>query len=582
MTNKNNILVDISDDLNIISSGMPLMSVEEIINQYPDLTKVSKLLRFDKEKLLSQLRNVIAQQDNTNVVADAIYTWIRKRKKTRPLVFMFAGTSGTGKTYTAKKIASSLEEDGYKYVRLDMEQYTTEADSWKLLGSSTGYSGSTDDSPIFAARKSSEKLVILFDEIEKANPILFTNIMGLMDEGLLANGKGQTYDFKQSIIVLTTNHAMDQLIQAKQKMLQMEIPITDQRFQSEAKSILKKNGIRNEICGRINWLLIYNTFNEKEVAEIALDLIRLKGQEYDFIINRVSQIYLYSIAKSCAGSNEGTRPIITIIDNEIEPIFQTACESDSYNNNEIYDIDDSLKLIKSKSDKIESFEDIFAVTSGKEDQKPTRDVLSSIIQDSIAINSTPFFKGGYNYEDYRKAMGLLKLDEGQSGYGTGFLISSNGYVLTCAHCTEANRITFVKDDDKAEYEAAVVYQNTEIDIAVLKIEVQDMPYLQITSDWKSLAIDTEIVILGYPSGTEINNNVSAFKGTISNIDCNPKRMTYQTDAVATHGSSGGAFICKEDGIVYGLLMAGYSDVSINIATDIRNLLSDKQFSIKFT
>ena len=188
---------------------------------------------------------------------------------------------------------------------------------------------------------------------------------------------------------------------------------------------------------------------------------------------------------------------------------------------------------------------------------------------SIKLSTSPYFNDGYNYIDYRKAMGLLKLDDGQTGVGSSFLISSDGYVLTCAHCTEANRITFVKDDDKAEYEARLIYQNEDTDIAILKIEANDMPYLQITSSMKPLAIGAEIVILGYPSGTGINDNVSAFNGTISNIDRSPKRMTYQTDAVATYGSSGGAFISKENGIVYGLLLGGFQEANINIVTDIQ-------------
>lgn len=90
-----------------------------------------------------------------------------------------------------------------------------------------------------------------------------------------------------------------------------------------------------------------------------------------------------------------------------------------------------------------------------------------------------------------------------------------------------------------------------------------------------------MVILGYPEGTDINEDVSAFDGTISSLDRNPQRRAYQTGAIALHGSSGGAFVSKNDGIVYGLLMAGFKDSPINMATDIRNLLRDKDFTINF-
>ena len=275
MADKSMVLVDIHDNLDIVASEQPLMSVEEVIKQYPDLTKVSKMIRFDKTRMLDQLKKVIGQQDNIRVVADAINTWIRKRKKTRPLVFMFAGTSGTGKTYTAKIISSSLEEDGYQFVRLNMNEYHSEADSWKFLGSSTGYSGSTEDSPIFAARKSSDKLVILIDEVEKAHPNLFTLFMGLMDEGILANGRGQQYDFCQSIIIFTTNEAMDQLLQAKQKLQQMEIPITDVQFQSEAKNIYLDNASQltdTGIAGLSVVSAIMSSDNPKKSSEELLNI----------------------------------------------------------------------------------------------------------------------------------------------------------------------------------------------------------------------------------------------------------------------------------------------------------------------
>ena len=132
------------------------------------------------------------------------------------------------------------------------------------------------------------------------------------------------------------------------------------------------------------------------------------------------------------------------------------------------------------------------------------------------------------------------------------------------------------------YNASVVFKNETYDIAVLKIEASDMPYLQITTSMKPLKVGSEIEILGYPNGDEINKDVSAFPGTISSLDKNPQRRAYQTGAIAMHGSSGGAFLSKEDGIVYGLLMAGFVDSPINMATDIRNLLSDKDFTINFT
>ena len=262
---------------------------------------------------------------------------------------MFAGTSGTGKTFTAKTIQQALDEDGYKLARLNMNEYHSEADAWKLLGSATGYAGSDTDAPLFAARKLSDKLVILFDEIEKAHPSLFTTIMSLMDEGFLADGRGVNYDFRQSIIIFTTNLAMDRLLEVKNILIASGCEISSNKFQNATKQILKDNKMPNEICGRINWLLVYNALNASDIVQIAVEQIRARGKEYDLNINIISPRYLRMIAEQCSGSNEGARPVQTEIDRTIEPIFQDAYESGLLSPDKLYDIDDDMNIVESKS-----------------------------------------------------------------------------------------------------------------------------------------------------------------------------------------------------------------------------------------
>ena len=313
----------------------------------------SKIVKFNKERLEQDLKHIKGQKDNVGVVVAAISTWIRQKKKSKPLVFMFAGTSGTGKTYTAKTIQGALAEDGYKLVRLNMNEYHSEADSWKLLGSATGYAGSGTDAPLFAARKMSDKLVILFDEIEKAHPSLFTTIMSLMDEGVLADGRGVNYDFRQSIIIFTTNLAMDRLLETKKSLNAAGCEITSNKFQDTTKKILKDSKMPNEICGRINWLLIYNALSALDIVQIAVEQIRAKGREYDLNINLVSKVYLRMIAEQCSGSNEGARPVQTEIDMTIEPLLQDAYESGLLSSDILYDIDDDMHIIESKATEFE-------------------------------------------------------------------------------------------------------------------------------------------------------------------------------------------------------------------------------------
>lgn len=551
-----------------------LLSVDEIIKQYPNLTTVPRIVKFDEKLLSDALQSVRGQQDNMKVIVEATKIWIKKVKKKKPLVFMFAGTSGTGKTYTAEMICSALRE--YKTVKLNMNEYHNEGDVWKLLGSSTGYIGSDKESLIFTARRESSRLVILFDEIEKAHPSLFTTIMTLMEKGEMANGHGEIYDFKNAIIIFTTNLAMNELLRLKKESILKNFDPSSQKFQDAAKSILKSSGLKEEISGRLDWLLVYNTFDASTVAQIALDKIRSLGREdYEITINNVPITYLEDIARECEGNNEGARPIERIIGAKFNAVFQDACETGAINSDQLYDIDDMFNLVPSKDNSLMSVDGIYIDIATSSTHKESHSI--PVIQ----LCSNPYFKDGYKYDEYREAMGLLVLDNGSSGYGSGFLISDNGFVITCEHCTNAGKITFVKDDDKTEYDATVVYKNAELDIAVLKIEATNMPYLTITDSNKPLKVGTEVVILGYPSGIDINVNVSAYEGKIANID--KVHNAYQTDAIATHGSSGGAFICKNNGIVYGVLKGGFKEANINIATDIRKLLqkADSDFTIEY-
>ena len=534
-----------------------------------------KVLPFDKDELLESLKSVKGQQDNVRIIAEEINTWIKDAVKEAPLVFMLAGTSGTGKTFTAETINAALKD--YRMVKLNMNEYSSEADSWKLLGSSSGYIGSDEDSPIFAARRETPNLLILFDEIEKAHPSLFTTIMTLMEKGEMGNGHGEVFDFKQSIIVFTTNLAMKELLKLKKESIQNNTDPSSPKFQDAARDILKAAGLKDEISGRVTWVLVYNTLDAPMVAQIAMEKIRKLGNKYGIKINTVHKAYLEEIAKQCADNNEGARPINRMVTRKMKPIFQKACESDECNPTVLYDIDEHFQIIPSSSSDIIPVESLnydlnVNASESNTDNEPV----------VIKLSSSSFFDNGYNYESYRKAIGLIELDNGNSGTGSGFLISQDGYILTCAHCTEAKKIVFVKDDDKKKFEANVVYKNELIDIAVLKIDVSNMPYLSISDSVRPLKIGTEIVILGYPSGTDVSENVSAFEGKVSNFIGGIK--SYITDAIAAPGSSGGALIAKKDGKVYGVLRGGYKEtlgVDINASSDIRDLFKQDDIIIEY-
>ena len=259
------------------------------------------------------------------------------------------------------------------------------------------------------------------------------------------------------------------------------------------------------------------------------------------------------------------------------PVFQNAYELGTCHPEVLYDINDKMQLTPTHEAFLIPVDD-YAIDIEKSDEEIVKDKEPV----TIKLPSVLCFKDGYSYDSFRQAMGLINLDNGSMGTGSGFLISPDGYIITCAHCAEASVITFVRDDNKMEYEAFVIYTNRRIDIAILKIDVKDAPYFLLTDSMRPLKVGTDIIILGYPSGTDISADVSAFEGKISNV--NKERKSYITDAVAAPGSSGGALISKKDGKIYGILQGGFKEtlgIDVNTSIDIRVLFEQNDISVDF-
>ena len=311
--------------------------VDQIYYQHKRITELNNEIKQKKdafvdslyiedfsEQLLSRyLSTIHGQQDIMGYLVQEVTTWVNHPDEHKtPLVLMFAGTSGTGKTYTAEKISEALKGQGYQFVKLNMNEYKGEGDAWKLLGSPTGYIGSGNDTPLVAAHKKSDKLIILFDEMEKAHPSLFETIMTLMEKGELTNGKGEKMDFRKSIIIFTTNLAMNSLIKRK-KELQKNGEIEYFQYQQSIKEILKQNGVKTEICGRINSVYVYNSLDRPDVIRIAIEEIRKLGLVYNLQINNIPEKLLKEIADQATNSSEGARPIQIIVKNILDRVFQS-------------------------------------------------------------------------------------------------------------------------------------------------------------------------------------------------------------------------------------------------------------------
>lgn len=309
-----------------------LLKLEKEDIKSPEFIENLRVVEFSESYLENALSEIHGQEDNISVITDQVVTFVNELEFNveKPLVLMFAGTSGTGKTYTAETIANALESRGFGYLLLAMNEYSDEMSSAKLMGSAPGYVGSGQDSPIFAERKKHDRLVIVFDEIEKAHENILLNLMNLMDKGFLSNGLGEQIDFRESIIIFTTNLCMNQLIQKKAELKKAKVGVESYKFQKDTKQILKNGGMRNEVAGRIGCLLIYNPLTVEAVLRIGIEEIRKLGARYNIRVNNIPEGLLQQIIQ-IANSNEGARPIQDIVELTLRKIFQKA--SRKLNNN---------------------------------------------------------------------------------------------------------------------------------------------------------------------------------------------------------------------------------------------------------
>lgn len=279
---------------------------------------VAKMMTGEKQKYLDLEKvlhkRVVGQDEAVNVVSDAI----RRNRSglndpNRPLgSFMFIGPTGVGKTELAKTLADFLFNDEKALTRIDMSEYMEKFSVTRLIGAPPGYVGYDEGGQLTEAVRRRPYSVILFDEVEKAHPDVFNVLLQVLDDGRLTDGQGRVVDFKNTIIIMTSNFGSDLILEADTK--EKQAGLRDQL------NVLLRQTFRPEFLNRIDEIVMFQQLGKEHIASIIkLQLQRVQARLSDRKITLdFDQSAMDFLCEKGYDPTMGARPVKRAIQNYVE------------------------------------------------------------------------------------------------------------------------------------------------------------------------------------------------------------------------------------------------------------------------
>ena len=303
---------------------------------------VSRMIRGEKERLIhifDELKKRIVGQD---IALQAITGAIQRSRSglsdpNRPMgVFLFLGPTGVGKTETSKALSSFLFDDEQAMLRIDMSEYMEKHAVSRLIGAPPGYVGHEEGGQLTEAIRRRPYQVILLDEVEKAHPDIHNLFLQIFDEGSLTDSKGRKVDFKNTIIILTSNIGTKALLQNNNKANNSNI--AQDKLEKEIMLNELKKYFRPEFLNRLDDIVIYHSINQKSLELIVTSqiddlLIRAKEQGLNLKIEKKA---LQWLAKNGYDLEFGVRPLKRLIQQKVANLLSTVILKGEYKTNKIY------------------------------------------------------------------------------------------------------------------------------------------------------------------------------------------------------------------------------------------------------
>ncbi len=316
-------LAELQADSKMIKEEVDAEEIADVVSKWTGIP-VSKMLESERSKLLrleDELRlKVVGQEEAIEAVSDAV-----RRSKAglqnpdRPIgSFLFMGTTGVGKTELAKTLASFLFNDENAMTRIDMSEYQEKHSVSRLVGAPPGYIGYDEGGQLTEAVRRRPYSIILLDEIEKAHPDVFNVLLQVLDDGRLTDNKGRLVNFKNTLIIMTTNMGSSIIQENFDGVTEVEIPRVTEKTKMEMHEFLKQH-IRPEFLNRIDELVLFTPLTKEDTQQIVLIQLNnlRKHLEKSNIQLIVKDDVIDWIAETGYDPHFGARPVKRVIQKHI-------------------------------------------------------------------------------------------------------------------------------------------------------------------------------------------------------------------------------------------------------------------------
>jgi ATP-dependent Clp protease ATP-binding subunit ClpB len=307
----------------LIKEEVTADDIAEVVAKWTGIP-VQKMLQSEREKLLvleEELhKSVVGQEEAIEAVSDAIRrsrAGLQDEKK--PIgTFLFLGTTGIGKTELAKALAKYLFDDENAMTRIDMSEYQERHAVSRLVGAPPGYVGFEEGGQLTEAVRRKPYSVVLLDEIEKAHPDTFNILLQLLDEGRLTDNKGRVADFKNSIIIMTSNMGSDRILERFESSKGEDRETVGIKAKSDVMEVLKQN-IRPEFLNRIDEIIMFTPLNQNEIKDIVhIQLNTLSKMLREKQIHlEVTEEAVMALAEKGFDPQFGARPVKRVVQKEV-------------------------------------------------------------------------------------------------------------------------------------------------------------------------------------------------------------------------------------------------------------------------